>query len=168
MKCVCACFFALLFSPHIECLSALIAGGKADIKMGLLKVSRSHLSPLPWSPIACQLRVPSAACQGGADPGHFPTICVSRRGSDQPGWRVGAPMRTRLCGLLRIFGVCWVSGRHLMLEKKKHGEQGVECGSARKPRALKVHSESPGLINCAAARPLGLCWEPRGRLEGTV
>ena len=64
MKCVSACLFPfvsplpsspplsspLLFSslpPRIKCLLALTAGGKTDIKIGLLKVSQSRLSPYP-------------------------------------------------------------------------------------------------------------------------
>lgn len=48
MKCVSAWFFS--FSPHIKCLSALIAGGKADIKIGWLRSFSAPFVTLPLEP----------------------------------------------------------------------------------------------------------------------
>lgn len=49
MKCVCLLLF-FSFSPHITCLSALIARGKADIKIGSLESFSAPFVTLPLEP----------------------------------------------------------------------------------------------------------------------
>lgn len=118
MERVAACCFS--FSPHIKCLSALIAEEKADIKIGLLESFSAPFVTLPLEPncmsTPCPLRCLAVK---GQTTGHFPMICFSRHGSDQAWLMDGCPVVGNVSlGLLRKYSFAIFSGWHLLLESK--------------------------------------------------
>lgn len=136
MKCVSACFFS--FSFHIKCLSALIAGGKADIKIGLLESFSVPFVTLPLEP-NCMSLSPLMPASGRQTTGHFPMICFSCQGSDQAWLMDGCPAVGNVStGPLRKYAFAVFSGWHLVPENKKHGKQRVGFCPSWKFRVSKI------------------------------
>lgn len=108
-----ACFFSS--PPHIKCLSALIAGGKTDIKIGWLGSFSAPFVTLPLEP-NCALTPCPPQCPPvkGQSTVHFPGICFSCQGS-RPVWLMddcpdarNSPWVGQERGLNCIFWIPWL------------------------------------------------------------